>query len=260
MFNLISLILSAIWVIDLQPSQDGKGGCCIYCLGTDGPFIAEEHVYPESLGNDEAILPRETVCSACNNIFSALEQYLIEFPPIALLQVTQVAFTKKGKFPKASFQNVTIEKVHPTVVKITNNSPESAIRQTGVLEDGRVKFEGSFTSKDRLDGRKLGRALFKIGLGMLALLTSPDTACQEKYNAARHFILRDTPFSNNLIVVRRGRPTQEITTNIWCSPGNGTLIVICIWGIVFLFNLEEKPIIAFPEHLSDEVIVLPLGI
>src|SRR5262249_562875 len=40
---------------------------CIYCLNTAGSFRSEEHIYPESLGNDEAILPKGFVCDTCNN-------------------------------------------------------------------------------------------------------------------------------------------------------------------------------------------------
>ncbi len=258
-FHLVSQIVSAIWAIDTQPKQDGVGGCCIYCLKTAVKFTTQEHVYPESLGNEEAILPRGAVCDECNNLFSVLDQYLIDFPPIALLRVILVPFTKKGNFPKARFHQVKIDKIHPKIIQITNASIESVIKETGISEDGEVKFEVGLTSKHPLDGRKLGRALFKVGLGMLAFLAGPDTACLEKYTRARDFIVRDRPFNNNLIVMRRGQPTSEITTNICNCSGGGTIVVISVWGVLFLFNLEEQPRIAIPGELNDQTIILPLG-
>lgn len=35
---------------------------CIFCRRHDGGFTSREHVFPESLGNEEVVLPRGVVC------------------------------------------------------------------------------------------------------------------------------------------------------------------------------------------------------
>jgi hypothetical protein len=87
--------------------------CCIYCLTTEGEFT-EEHPIPESLGNqgDQAIvLPKEYTCRHCNNnILSPLDQELIDYTPIGFFRVHFVSYSKKGKRPKAGFQNMSLYK------------------------------------------------------------------------------------------------------------------------------------------------------
>jgi len=257
-FNIISLILQVIWKISEDPKQKDLTGYCIYCLRTDGSFSTEEHIYPESLGNDEVILQKGIVCKKCNNVFSELDDYLIKFPPIAFLRPTIVPFTKKGKFPQAKFKDVTIDKIHPTVIRIANNSAEAVIKETETLEDGTVKFQVQLTSEDRLDGRKLGRALFKIGLGMLAFLKDADTVRTPQYSAARDFTLHDKPFRNNMLVLRKGQPNLSIRTDIRPVPGEGTMVVVNIWGVIFMFNMEEQPAIVVPEQLKEAFLEIPL--
>ncbi|CAN0375562.1 unnamed protein product, partial [Ectocarpus sp. 4 AP-2014] len=51
-------------------------GVCVFCSGT-GPFTAEEHIVPHSLGNDLLVLAKGWVCDSCNNIFSAFESRVL---------------------------------------------------------------------------------------------------------------------------------------------------------------------------------------
>jgi len=104
-FALVNHLLKIIHQI--EQSETGKSlieitadsrNQCIYCLSTSGDFTAEEHIFPESLGNDELILPKGLVCKECNNnLLSLLDSALVDFPPIALLRVQYVPYTKKGQ-------------------------------------------------------------------------------------------------------------------------------------------------------------------
>lgn len=124
-FFLISIFFDLIleWqkrITKNQELEDVHIKKCIYCLSSDHNFQSEEHIFPESLGNDEAVLPKGYVCDSCNNgVLSELDSYLIDFEPIALLQVQFVPYTKSGKLPKANFQNMTVEKTRPRYIKIT---------------------------------------------------------------------------------------------------------------------------------------------
>ncbi len=257
-FNIISLILRAIWAIDEPPEREEIRGCCIYCLKTDVSFSSEEHIYPESLGKYESILPKGYRIGKFNKIIYGMGSILIKFPPIAFLRLTHVPFTKKGKFPQAKFKDVTIDKIHPTVIRIANSSTQAVIKETEKLENGSIRFEGQLTSEDRLDKRKLGRALFKIGLGMLAFLKNVETARLPQYGAARDLILHDKPFNNSILVLRKGQPTDSIKTEIQPNPVGGTIVAINIWGVVFMFNLEEQPSVLVPEQLKEAFLQIPL--
>ena len=43
---------------------------CIFCKSSSAPFLAVEHIIPESLGNTEHVLPPGVVCDRCNNYFA----------------------------------------------------------------------------------------------------------------------------------------------------------------------------------------------
>jgi len=48
--------------------EDLSDAKCIYCLSSDNRFQSEEHIFPEGLGNDEAVLHKGYVCDKCNNM------------------------------------------------------------------------------------------------------------------------------------------------------------------------------------------------
>ncbi len=52
---------------------------CIFCKRDSTGSRSAEHIIPESLGNDEHVLPPGVVCDACNNYFaSSIEQVVLE--------------------------------------------------------------------------------------------------------------------------------------------------------------------------------------
>jgi|ERR1051326_237221 hypothetical protein len=111
------------------PTETSIGNLCIYCLTTEGAFTSEEHIVAESLGNDDAVLPKGFVCDDCNNgVLSGLDNALINFEPVAFLRVQHVPYTKEGKFPKANFSSFTLEKVGPRHLKLTPKNKAARLR------------------------------------------------------------------------------------------------------------------------------------
>ncbi len=52
---------------------------CIFCKRDSTGSCSVEHIIPESLGNEEHVLPPGVVCGACNNYFaSSIEQAVLE--------------------------------------------------------------------------------------------------------------------------------------------------------------------------------------
>ena len=121
---------------------------CIYCLSTEGSFTSEEHVVPESLGNDDAVLPKGFVCDACNNgVLSGLDSALIHFDPIAFLRVQHVPYTKAGKFPKANFSTFTFEKTGPRHLKLTPKSKAGEIKNLRQIGEDTHAFNVEWKGK-----------------------------------------------------------------------------------------------------------------
>lgn len=228
-------------------TEPASGARCIYCLTTAGDFISEEHIVPEALGNDELILPEGYVCQKCNNeILSQLDNYLIEFEPIAFLRVSYVPYTKDGKLPKASFQNVAMEKTQPRHISITAKDKSGQIKDKQKLEDGWSSFRIEVRGKS-CDPERLGRALYKIGLGIVALSKGADYACCSRYDDARRFIVEGGESPNELLLrtVSRAHPRCEVVF----YERVGSMVFIDIYGVMFILNLEKSP----PIEASDEL-------
>ncbi len=72
-------------------------GSCIFCSAT-GPFDRDEHPIPESLGNDEQVLPRGLVCDGCNQYFGVkIENPVLSSPPFSIERTVAAVRTKKGR-------------------------------------------------------------------------------------------------------------------------------------------------------------------
>ncbi|HKQ06220.1 MAG TPA: HNH endonuclease [Blastocatellia bacterium] len=236
-------------LVDVSPKGENR---CIFCLTTSGDFSTEEHIFPESLGNDELILPKGMVCKNCNNnVLSPLDQALVEFPPIGMLRVYYLPYTKKGKLPKTEFGDVTIEKTHPRHIKWTAKEGANPFTEETELEDGRFKFSFHLESKKAAEYTALQRALYKISLGMAAFDKGQEYACNSRFDAARAFILGKGDAPNKVLCRKHSQPNPEISIVSYLDWPEGTALAISIFGLVFLLNLEEKPPMEINEILTQ---------
>jgi HNH endonuclease len=223
---------------------------CIYCLRTDGNFSSAEHVYPESLGNTEIILPRGYVCDKCNNeVLSALDDYLVNHDGISFLRVLHVPYNPKtGKFLKARYQNMTVERTHPRNVDIRiDEKPKSEFDVK--ITDQVCKMKFTSIGRTKFNPQLLGRSLYKIGLGIICWSNGVQVALDKQYDTARDFILGKRAFPNNIIIGGECQISDYIRgTHYILNPG--TIFEISIFGMGFLFNLESEPTIALTPELE----------
>lgn len=221
---------------------------CIYCLQKDGGFTSEEHVYPESLGNGEVILPPGYVCDRCNNgVLSDLDKYLIEHELFSFLRTMYVPYTKGGKFPIARYKNVMIEKTHPRkVVMKFHNSKDVKVEQ---YRDTRQLIQVTTCGRTKFNPQRLGRSIYKIALGFLCWKHGPEVAMDDKYDIARKYILGKQAFPNNLLLCEKGKPRPSITTN-WYIGNPGTIFGLDIFGVRVAFNLEPYPLLQMNSELE----------
>jgi hypothetical protein len=254
-FRLMSAIFDI--VLDLETSERYRVLCeskvleerCIYCLSTTGPFASEEHVYPESLGNADLILPRGYVCDRCNNgILSELDNALLRFDPITFLQVLFVPYTKEGKLPRANLQNIAMRRTGPRNIAIQAKDKSGWMKNRRALGEGWYSFSMQGRGK-RFSPRLLGRTLYKVGLGMVAFSQGHEQACQPRFDAARSFILRNQGIPNNLLMQMQTTPRPHIEIR-YHDLGEGTVFAIDLMGLVFILNLENVPALELTEELA----------
>lgn len=225
---------------------------CIYCLSDTGTFTSEEHIVPESLGNYDTVLPKGFVCDTCNNrVLSGLDAELVHFEPVEFLKTLYMPHTKDGKLPQAIFPNLTMKKTRPS--HIVFKSPSKKNFTSGVPdENGIIHFSIKMTGRKKFDPKIVGRALYKIGLGMVAFHEGREVVYESRYNAARAFILKGEDFPNNLLMINNAKPHPNIRSTY--DPAlDGTCFQLDIYGVIFCFNLETTPVLELTQERLEEI-------
>ncbi len=251
-FYLASMLFDVIKLIEktqgYKLSNRESLNHCIYCLKKSAPFNSEEHIFPEALGNEELILPRGYVCDKCNNgVLSRLDNFLLEFEPVSFLRVIYSPYTKAGKLPKASYQNISIRKTHPRNIVLTAKDKSGWVKNLKEMEDGQISFSINIKGK-KFDPKMIGRALYKIALGTVAYDQGFEVACDPKFDIARAFILKGEDFPSNLLILSNGKPKPEVTVEHQ-ELSDGIPFLIDIFGILFLLNLQPHPCMELNEYL-----------
>jgi hypothetical protein len=236
------------------PSEtvDDQQHQCIYCRTKTGNFQREEHVYPESLGNTEIILSPGHVCDDCNNgVLSDLDKHLVEHDAISFLRVMFLPYnTKTGKFPKARYQNKTIEKTRPRGILIKEATGSKKGFKIDGKQGGQVNGTVSLTGRKKFAPVMLGRSLYKIALGIVCWTNGAEFVLQDKYDAARAFVLGKSYFPNNLLIQGENCMPCATVEGQHFTANPGTLFVIKIFGLPFLFNLEPEPKVQMNAELE----------
>ena len=251
-FYLASMLFDVIKLIEksqeYKPFKRESVNHCIYCLGKTAPFNSEEHIIPEALGNEELILPKGYVCDKCNNgVLSRLDNFLLDFEPISFLRVIYSPYTKAGKLPKASYQNISIKKSHPRNIVFTAKDKSGWVKNLKEMDDGQISFSINIKGK-KFDPKMIGRALYKIALGTVAYDQGFEVACDPKFDMARAFIIKGEDFPSNLLILSNGKPKPEVTVRHQ-ELLDGTPFLIDIFGILFLSNLQPCPCMELNEDL-----------
>ena len=174
---------------------------CIYCLDKEGSFDTVEHIVPEALGNYyEYVLPKGFACNRCNNSLSKIDKKFISFTPISLLRTLFIPYTKKGKYPTVQF---------PHKTEIARTSPRTLVVRFG----NKNPLQGTtlvLPRKNFTEPEDIGRALYKIALGYVALKYGHDVACQPRFNAARNFIKTGNGAPNDFLIRLKDEPIPDI--------------------------------------------------
>jgi len=173
---------------------------CLFC-NSKGSFSTQEHVVPESLGNDDLILDGH-VCDVCQNYFGKeVEEYVLGKTPFATWRAMLGIRTKTGRLPR-------IETSQPKRAK-SRLPDKHSFHDDGLVFEaqpdgtGTVEITSEKIREEILTGSRsafhfvmtpkvlcmIGRFLGKIGLELLCL-DAPDSARGSQYDDIRNYARR----------------------------------------------------------------------
>jgi hypothetical protein len=119
----------------------------------------------------------------------------------------------------------------------------------------------NFRGRKPFQSVMLGRALCKIGLGMVAFHLGRDRACSPRYDVTRSFIRGEGSLENNLILRTKTIQPHSQVAFTWADQEVGTLCLADFYGVLMLFNLEPEPKIVLDETdpLAANFTIFDLG-
>lgn len=166
---------------------------CLFCT-KEVKSKTDEHIIPESLGNKTLIISG-VVCSNCNNgVLSDLDDYFCHNNIFAENKMLYNHKTKKGKFPKLTTINGTIEKTNDNEVKLTSYLKE---KKDFYIKTTNESWEFCFDfTKRGINPHKISRFLTKVGIESLFHFNG-DLAYSQDFNKAREYTFQNQ--KNNFI-------------------------------------------------------------
>jgi HNH endonuclease len=231
---------------------------CLFCKQGDGGFVSAEHVFPESLGNTELVLPPGVVCDRCNNgPLSTLDQTICNFLPIKMRRTMLGIQSKAGKVPTARFSEGTLNYIptpdgaDPTPAFMGNSG--TMLRETGRTGEGQVSLEWNSSGGRRMTPRyasELSRALLKSALEC-AWLDHGAMVREPRFDHLREAVLGN-PRDGYFAVARKADPnftTVSLSYNLFEENGTTRMAV---GGIYYGVLLATDSWLREPNALSPE--------
>lgn len=220
------------------PLLDEDNYQCIYCRSTSGPFEGQEHHVPEVLGNYFETLPQGYVCDECNNgVLAQLDRALAEFGPLVPLRVWAVPYTKDGSLPAGDVEEAQLEKTAPRQLEIEWKQGSGPLTEGSELAGFSGRLNPTMTDAAGLSPKTIGRALFKMALGVVAYREGHDAVLDPFYDPAREFVVEGRDWGASLIVLPDCRPHGQIEFRIQGDPSQW--IYVNLFGLRFVFSLRE---------------------
>lgn len=111
---------------------------CLFCGTRTATFSRVEHPIPESMGNDDLVLPQGVVCDACNQYFgSKIEAQALCSPPFDIERMAFAVPSKKGRVPSYRTAGLSLHSTGSTnrvaVVGYGDLTEANRLIETGVL-------------------------------------------------------------------------------------------------------------------------------
>jgi hypothetical protein len=251
---------------------------CIFCQADSSASRSREHIIPESLGNEEHILPCGVVCDRCNNYFSReVEKPFLNSPGIELLRFNQGLESKKGRVPMIRgiiFPNIAVglSRYGPSH-DLSIDVPAEAAERVSKMEKGTLIYPTSLATPTELT---ISRFLAKVGMEALAARFCKnadgwDSICDEPQldairRHARYGTTRVWPIHSRRIYDAdavtfgpSGIPEQVVHEfDFLVTKSNEIYFVLAIFGEEFTINMGGPAIDGFKRWLGENNGASPL--
>ncbi len=198
----------------IRLSTFGAEHGCLFCRENSQKFTSQEHVFPESMGNTELVIPPGVVCDRCNNnVLSQLDQTICDFGPVAMRRTMLGVKSKTGKIPRFRFSEGTLEH-HPSDdgseprLIVSQSSKRDVLREISRTADGEVKLEWSSHGGRRMTARyasELSRALLKSALECV-WIDHGKVALEQRFDHVREAVL-GKPRDGYFVMATQADPT-----------------------------------------------------
>jgi hypothetical protein len=219
---------------------------CLFCRKAGEPFSSVEHVFAESLGNKDLILPKGIVCDSCNHEkLSVLDQGIVDFMPIAMRRTMLGVTNKEGRLRQLRLQGETIDHVpgvdgaNPTLVVNSKTPGKSPIHEIARFPDGRVRLQMKGSGGRAMTSRYcslLSRALLKSALEC-AWLDHGVAVLEEPFDHIRERVL--------------GMPADGFFALMKTSPDPNGVTVSLAYDLV-----QESGVLRMPVYLTVYGVVM----
>lgn len=166
---------------------------------------------------------------------------------------------KKGKFPSAKFNNVDLQKNSPNAITMIYPAGAKRIPKAMKLPDGSYKSKMTLI-KQQFNPHAIARVLFKMGLGIVAIVRGQEEALHPRYDPARDYILTGDHFPNRLAIFKEGHPSNASQIKGAINNKEGTFIFFELLSARFHIGLEPNPKIVISEQLLGQAYVFDLWI
>lgn len=222
---------------------------CIFCKRKDRSFRSEEHIFPESLGNKNLILPKGIVCDQCNNErLAQLDAVLLDFPVVSVMKNYYNIPSKTGRVPEAKLTNVVIRSVDKKNLSIR-------ISHKKFLKTYDNKINIKMLSRPFLKKYlcNLMRSFFKIALEMIHFDHGYSLSLDEAYDPIRKKILTKEYFPGFIAHDRTIKPIPSCRFThrfFYIGDEKLTSCELNLFGMSFRYCLEYEQI-EFPEVLKQ---------
>ncbi len=215
---------------------------CIFCLESKNiSNFSEEHIFPESLGNKDLILSKESslVCEKCNNeTLSKLDSHLSNHCSLKPLRALHGIKNKAGHtIEYRSANNISISKDQKGATHLTIpckiKSPHKHTRPTRKL-----KFTIRTNQIKDSDTRLLLRALLKITYEVIALHESKEKILKDNsYTLLRDIVMGNNTDFNGYVGIKTIDHDQYCFYEDHTNPG---VFSIKIHTVNYLFGILPK--------------------
>lgn len=266
----------AIWPLYNQLCQRGRSPFkpCIFCREDAAQSRSREHIFPESLGNTEHVLPPGVVCDRCNNYFARkIEGPLLDIEYFRHARATMQVANKRKRVPP---QFGVIPQLR-MAADVWMDGQSIAIQpknrsRTGDFEQYLMNKKGGslwLPHPTRLDDRLMSRFLGKVAIEALAKRVSGIEGWREEMlsQEAMEPLRRYVRIGDQCETWRFNRRRLYTSDQVFGLDGTGyeilheydflytqdceLIFVMALFGEEFAFNMGGSETERYQEYLMD---------